>query len=232
MPLPSVLSACGGAGADAGAERLPQPGDVVEYPLSDVVLRQLDEEERRDAGVALLVGRNRDRGDARALRIARCRGSVPARAQPPQSRNHRLTGHDALQTCRGMAISEPRLRRSRQPDTCSDLPSCHTARLAAQMSDVQHSVRSHACVCLNLNPSHVPILRLSQSFSAPERSHQNHPSEFLVTTPGSLPEDALDLCEVEPLRREEPGSARWVPDELLPSAYVRLGELKVRAHVS
>ncbi len=45
---------------------------------------------------------------------------------------------------------------------------------------------------------------------------------------GSLPEEALDLCEVEPLRREEPGSARWVPDELLPSAYVRLGDLKVR----
>ena len=33
---------------------------------------------------------------------------------------------------------------------------------------------------------------------------------------------------MEPLRREEPGSARWVPDELLPSAYVRLGDLKVR----
>ncbi len=32
---------------------------------------------------------------------------------------------------------------------------------------------------------------------------------------------------MEPLRREEPGSARWVPDELLPSAYVRLGDLKV-----
>jgi len=39
---------------------------VVEYLLSDVVLRQLDEGERRAAGVALLVGRNRDRGDARA----------------------------------------------------------------------------------------------------------------------------------------------------------------------
>ncbi|PSC75282.1 chaperone -like [Micractinium conductrix] len=41
-----------------------------------------------------------------------------------------------------------------------------------------------------------------------------------------LPEEALDLCEVEPLRQEEAGSDRWVPDELSPSAYVRLGELR------
>ena len=31
---------------------------------------------------------------------------------------------------------------------------------------------------------------------------------------GRLPEDALDLCEVEPLRQEDPDSAVWVPDEL------------------
>jgi hypothetical protein len=31
---------------------------------------------------------------------------------------------------------------------------------------------------------------------------------------GRLPEEALDLCEVEPLRQEDPGSAVWVPDEL------------------
>jgi hypothetical protein len=31
---------------------------------------------------------------------------------------------------------------------------------------------------------------------------------------GRLPEDALDLCEVEPLRQEEPDSSVWVPDEL------------------
>ena len=49
----------------AGAGRLPEAGDVVEYPLSDVVLAQL-EERHRTAGIALLVGRNRDRGDARA----------------------------------------------------------------------------------------------------------------------------------------------------------------------
>ena len=26
-----------------------------------------------------------------------------------------------------------------------------------------------------------------------------------------LPEQALDLCEIEPLRQEEAGSTRWVP---------------------
>ena len=26
---------------------------------------------------------------------------------------------------------------------------------------------------------------------------------------GKLPEDQLDLCEIEPLRQEEPGSTRW-----------------------
>ena len=41
-----------------------------------------------------------------------------------------------------------------------------------------------------------------------------------------LPPEALDLCEVEPLRQEEGGSQRWVPDELSPSAYVRLGALR------
>lgn len=35
------------------------------------------------------------------------------------------------------------------------------------------------------------------------------------------------MCEVEPLRREEPESQRWIPDELLASAYVRLGDLKI-----
>lgn len=32
---------------------------------------------------------------------------------------------------------------------------------------------------------------------------------------------------MEPLRREEPGSERWIPDELLASAYVRMGDLKI-----
>ena len=31
---------------------------------------------------------------------------------------------------------------------------------------------------------------------------------------GRLPEEALDLCEVEPLRQEDPDSTVWVPDEL------------------
>lgn len=41
-----------------------------------------------------------------------------------------------------------------------------------------------------------------------------------------LPEGVLDLCEVEPLRQQEPGSTCWVPDELSPGAYVRLAELR------
>jgi hypothetical protein len=40
-----------------------------------------------------------------------------------------------------------------------------------------------------------------------------------------LPPEALDLCEVEPLRQEEAGSQNWVKDELSPSAYPRLGSL-------
>lgn len=31
---------------------------------------------------------------------------------------------------------------------------------------------------------------------------------------------------MEPLRQEEPGSSRWVADELSPSAYVRLDTLR------
>jgi hypothetical protein len=42
-----------------------------------------------------------------------------------------------------------------------------------------------------------------------------------------LPPEALDLCEVEPLRQEEAGSQNWVKDELSPSAYPRLGSLIV-----
>ncbi|PRW59130.1 dnaJ-like protein subfamily B member 5-like [Chlorella sorokiniana] len=41
-----------------------------------------------------------------------------------------------------------------------------------------------------------------------------------------LPQQVLDLCEIEPLRQEEPGSTRWVPDELAPAAFPRLGGLR------
>ena len=41
-----------------------------------------------------------------------------------------------------------------------------------------------------------------------------------------LPPEALQLCEVEPLRQEVPGSGRWIPDELAPSAFCRLPELR------
>lgn len=43
----------------------PVVGDVVEYPLSDVVRQQL--QDGRSHGVGLLVGRNKDRGDAKTL---------------------------------------------------------------------------------------------------------------------------------------------------------------------
>jgi hypothetical protein len=58
------------------------------------------------------------------------------------------------------------------------------------------------------------------------------PIMCMLCIAGTLPAEALDLCEVEPLRREEPGSARWVPDELLPSAYVQLEDLKVGAQTT
>ena len=45
--------------------RLPVTGDVVEYPLSEVVKQQL--QDGRSHGVGLLVGRNQDRGDAKTL---------------------------------------------------------------------------------------------------------------------------------------------------------------------
>ena len=57
-------SAGGGDDTLPAVGRLPEPGDVVEYPLSDVVKEQLQEE--RTAGLALLVGRNIDRGDKSA----------------------------------------------------------------------------------------------------------------------------------------------------------------------
>ena len=40
-------------------------GDVVEYPLSVVVKQEL--QDGRSHGVGLLVGRNKDRGDAKTL---------------------------------------------------------------------------------------------------------------------------------------------------------------------
>ena len=40
-------------------------GDVVEYPLSAVVKQEL--QDGRSHGVGLLVGRNKDRGDAKTL---------------------------------------------------------------------------------------------------------------------------------------------------------------------
>ena len=40
-------------------------GDVVEYPLSDVVKQEL--QDGRSHGLGLLVGRNKDRGDAKTL---------------------------------------------------------------------------------------------------------------------------------------------------------------------
>lgn len=43
----------------------PVVGDVVEYPLSKVVRQQL--QDGRSHGVGLLVGRNKDRGDAKTL---------------------------------------------------------------------------------------------------------------------------------------------------------------------
>lgn len=44
---------------------------------------------------------------------------------------------------------------------------------------------------------------------------------------GRLPEDQLDLCEVEPLQQEEPESDRWVVDQLGYPAFARLIDLHV-----
>ena len=52
-------------------------------------------------------------------------------------------------------------------------------------------------------------------------------AQFAFAHAESLPADLLDLCEVEPLRRVEPGSELWIPDELLASAYVRIGMLNI-----
>ena len=45
--------------------RVPEFGDVVEYPLRDVERQEL--QDGRIAGVGLVVGRNMDRGDAAKL---------------------------------------------------------------------------------------------------------------------------------------------------------------------
>ena len=52
----------GSSGNDSTAEAddgAPKPGDVVEYPLSDIVIADMCD--GRTHGVALLVGRNMDR---------------------------------------------------------------------------------------------------------------------------------------------------------------------------
>lgn len=50
--------------SDDGA---PGPGDIVEYPLSDIIKQDLMD--GREKGVGLLVGRNRDRADAKNLPV-------------------------------------------------------------------------------------------------------------------------------------------------------------------
>lgn len=52
-------SSDGGSGAGAAGAALPVTGDVVEYPLGEVVKQQLLD--GRTHGVALIVGRNMDR---------------------------------------------------------------------------------------------------------------------------------------------------------------------------
>ena len=42
-----------------------------------------------------------------------------------------------------------------------------------------------------------------------------------------LPPDMLDICECEPLRQRERGGAAWVPDDLAPPCFPRMGQLKV-----
>ena len=46
---------------------MPVTGDLVEYPLSEVTRQQL--QDGRSHGVGLLVGRNKDRGDAKKLPV-------------------------------------------------------------------------------------------------------------------------------------------------------------------
>ncbi|KAK9817937.1 hypothetical protein WJX72_004542 [[Myrmecia] bisecta] len=41
-----------------------------------------------------------------------------------------------------------------------------------------------------------------------------------------LSADVLDLCEVEPMRQEDPDSNRWIPDELGVSSFPKLYDLK------
>lgn len=56
-----------------------------------------------------------------------------------------------------------------------------------------------------------------------ESKSQNGELESHVTpmvVAGKLPEGALDLCEVEPLRQDEAGSSVWIPDELQVRAQV------------
>ncbi len=47
--------------------RVPEFGDVVEYPLREVEMQDL--QDGRVAGVGLVVGRNMDRGDAAKLPV-------------------------------------------------------------------------------------------------------------------------------------------------------------------
>lgn len=60
-----------------------------------------------------------------------------------------------------------------------------------------------------------PMLLLSASFQCCPASLPTWPHELthLVCRgdAAKLPEQALDLCEIEPLRQEEAGSTRWVP---------------------
>ena len=42
-----------------------------------------------------------------------------------------------------------------------------------------------------------------------------------------LPPDLLDVCECEPLRQREQGGSAWVPDDLAPPCFPRMGQLKV-----
>ena len=61
----NIVVGCRERSSDAEEASEPLTGDIVEYPLSDLVKSEL--QDGREKGVGLLVGRNKDRGDAAKL---------------------------------------------------------------------------------------------------------------------------------------------------------------------
>ena len=159
----------------------------------EVVRQQL--QDGRSHGIALLVGRNLDRGDVGANI---CEARVNVVSISPGESCWRLT------TCGPCLVTSMWRNLSKLQSSGTDCQARATVHCPAMpellLMGFSPAERSGDC-----------LIDMS-----PEEQASDHNADMwrLAQRAAALPEDALDLCEVEPLRQEEADSTTWIPDEL------------------